>query len=215
MIFSYQPTVSIILATFNRAHYVAHAVQSVVEQTIDDWELLIVDDGSDDATFDVVAPFLAQHSNIRYMKHKNRNAALSRNAGIQASFGQYITFLDSDDRYAPNHLASRLKIMAENPAVDLLSGGFWCEEPTLVKDRDNPKRLINIRECIVCGTLFGKRELFFDLEGFRNVAYAEDTDLWERASLRFVTKKIAAPESYLYQRALDSITLTYQATMNG
>jgi len=209
MMFNYQPDISVILPTFNRAAYLERAVQSVVAQTFTNWELLVVDDGSADNTFEIVAPLLAVHTNIRYMKHQNRKAALSRNAGIQASFGRYITFLDSDDHYLPMHLASRMALMEAMPDVDLLSGGFLCDEPTMVKDYRNLEQLINIRECILCGTLFGKRELFFALEGFNNLDYAEDTDLWNRAAQRFLVHKIVEPKSYMYQRANDSITLNY------
>ncbi len=209
MMFNYQPDISVILPTFNRAAYLERAVQSVVAQTFTNWELLVVDDGSSDNTFEIVVPLLAVHANIRYMKHQNRKAALSRNAGIQASFGRYITFLDSDDHYLPMHLASRMALMEAMPDVDLLSGGFLCDEPTMVKDYRNLEQLITIRECILCGTLFGKRELFFALEGFNNLDYAEDTDLWNRAAQRFQVHKIVEPKSYVYQRANDSITLNY------
>jgi len=209
MRFSYSPEISIILPTFNRAAHLETAMRSVLQQTFESWELLLVDDGSSDETFAQLDPFISASPNIRYMKHQNRNAALSRNAGMQASFGRYITFLDSDDHYLPNHLASRIALMEAMPEVDLLSGGFLCDEPTMVKDCRNPNRMIDIRECILCGTLFGKRELFVALEGFCDLAYAEDTDLWERAANRFSVKKIEEPKSYVYQRAADSITRNY------
>ncbi len=209
MRFSSTPDISVILPTFNRAAHLEKAIESVICQTFKNWELIVVDDGSSDNSFEIVAPLLEKHSNIRYMKHKNRKVALSRNAGMQASFGRYITFLDSDDHYLENHLASRITLMEAMPDVDLLSGGFLCDEPTMVKDCRNLDKMIDIRECILCGTIFGKRELFFAIEGFRDLDYAEDTDLWERASQRFSVKKIENPKSYVYQRASDSITLNY------
>jgi hypothetical protein len=91
----------------------------------------------------------------------------------------------------------------------MLSGGFLCDESIMVRDCYHPDRLIGIRECILCGTFFGKRELFFALEGFRDLAYAEDTDLWERAAKLFSVNKIEEPKTYVYRRADDSITLNY------
>ena len=143
------------------------------------------------------------------MKHKNRKTALSRNAGIQASFGRYITFLDSDDHYLSNHIESRMEILEEHQEIALLSGGFLCDEDIWVKDCYNTDKLVHIRECILGGTFFGKRELFFSLEGFRELDYAEDTDLWERASALFSVQKINDPKTYVYRRAEDSITLNY------
>ncbi|MEI6757333.1 MAG: glycosyltransferase family A protein [Chlorobium sp.] len=209
MRFNCKPLVSVIMPTFNRAGHLEKAVQSVLSQSFDNWELIIVDDGSSDNTFETLEPFIARFPNIRYMKHKNRKAALSRNAGIQASFGRYITFLDSDDHYLENHLESRMEIIETMPDVDLLCGGYHCDENMMVKDCKNPDRLIHVRECIVGGTFFGRRELFIALEGYRDLDYAEDTDLWERASERFTLKKIEEPKTYVYEHSDDSTTLNY------
>ncbi len=197
------------MPTFNRARHLEHAVQSVLVQSFSNWELIIVDDGSTDNTFEIVDRFILHFPNIRYIKQSNRKAALARNGGIQASFGRYITFLDSDDYYMENHLESRITLIENLQDVSMISGGFLCDETMMVKDCYHPDKLISIRECILCGTLFGKRELFFALDGFRDLAYAEDTDLWERASKHFTVKKIEYPKTYVYQRADDSITLNY------
>ena len=209
MRFNYRPDISIIMPTFNRARHLENAVQSVLAQSFNNWELIIVDDGSNDNTFQTLDPFIHKFPNIRYMKQSNRKAALARNAGIQASFGRYITFLDSDDHYLENHLETRFALMEQIQDVAMLSGGFLCDETIMVKDCYHPDQLIGIRECVLCGTFFGKRELFFALEGFRDMVYAEDTDLWERASNLFSLKKIENPKTYVYQRAEDSITLNY------
>jgi glycosyltransferase involved in cell wall biosynthesis len=209
MRFSCKPDISIIMPTFNRARHLEHAVQSVLAQSFSNWELIIVDDGSTDNTFQTLDPFIHKFPNIRYIKQSNRKAAIARNGGIQASFGRYITFLDSDDHYLENHLETRFAIMEETGDVSLLSGGFVCDETIKVKDCYHPDQLIGIRECVLCGTFFGKRELFFALEGFRDMVYAEDTDLWERALKLFSVKKIEEPKTYVYQRAEDSITLNY------
>ncbi|NTU68631.1 MAG: glycosyltransferase family 2 protein [Chlorobiaceae bacterium] len=205
-----RPQVSVILATFNRAGHLDAAIDSVLDQSFEDWELIVVDDGSVDETFSVVDRHLQRHVNIRYMKHRNRHAPLARNAGIQAAFGSYITFLDSDDRYLPEHLQSRIDMLESMPEVDLLSGGFACIGDPWVRDRNDSEKLVHISECILCGTLFGRRELFTDIGGFRDIDYAEDTDLWERAAAKYQLLKIEAPESYIYQRSDDSITGTWR-----
>jgi len=209
MRFNYTPEISVILPTFNRGTYLENAVQSVIAQSVDNWELIIVDDGSSDNTFEALDPYICRFSNIRYLKHRNRKPALSRNAGIQASFGRYITFLDSDDHYLVDHLETRMDILNEYENVSLLSGGFLCDENIRVKDCKNTGKLIHIRECTLGGTFFGKREIFFALEGFRDLEYAEDADLWERAASQFSVKKIEDPKTYVYRRAEDSITINY------
>lgn len=204
--FSLIPEVSVILATYNRAEYLTRCIQSVIEQTYQDWEFIIVDDGSQDHTFEIVNPYLQQFDKIRYLKHKNRGAALSRNAGIKASFGKYITFIDSDDQYLPNHLQSRRDYLKNHPELDLIEGGFQPDRETWVTDYYQPEQKINILDCVICPTFFGKREVFFELQGFQDIIYGEDTDLWERASRKFKTQKIAAPVTYLYTRAADSVS---------
>jgi glycosyltransferase involved in cell wall biosynthesis len=204
--FDIQPEVSIILCTYNRGQYLNQCIDSVINQTFLNWELLVVDDGSDDHTFEIVNPYLHKFVNIRYLKHKNRKLAYSKNVGIQASFSPYITFLDSDDTYAPNHIESRLSYLKSHPEIDLLQGGFFSEEEILVADYYEPGKTINLKECVLGPTFFGKRKVFFELKGFNNIAYGEDTDLWERAEKIFKTHNLTAPETYNYTRAETSIT---------
>ncbi|WP_233258357.1 glycosyltransferase family A protein [[Phormidium] sp. ETS-05] len=204
--FDIQPEITIILCTYNRAKYIKTCLDSVIEQTFTNWELLVVDDGSADNTFDLVNPYLENYGNIRYLKHKNRKLSFSKNVGLQASFGKFITFLDSDDTYKPNHLESRLAYMKANPDLDLIQGGFFSEEEIFVVDYYAQDKTINLRECVLGPTFFGKREVFFELNGFNNISYGEDTDFWQRAEKIFKTKKIRGPETYVYTRAETSIT---------
>ncbi len=207
--FDIHPEISVIVCTYNRANYLNKCIDSVINQTFSDWELLVVDDGSHDNSFDIVNDYLQQHQNIRYLKHKNRKQALSKNAGIQASLGKYLTFLDSDDTYKENHLESRRSYMQSHPDVDLIEGGFFSEEEILVLDYYQPDKTINLRECVLGPTFFGKREVFFELKGFKTIFYGEDTDLWERAEKIFKIAKIRQPETYVYTRAETSVTKTF------
>ncbi|MEH1864963.1 MAG: glycosyltransferase family 2 protein [Nostoc sp.] len=204
--FDLVPEISVILCTYNREEYLNNCINSVIHQTFKDWELIIVDDGSQDNTFTVVNPYLQKFNNIRYLKHQNRKAGYARNAGIQASFGNYITFIDSDDVYKKNHLESRLEYMKANAEIDLIEGGCEIEEEFLVPDYFKPGETINIRECVLGATFFGKRKVFFELRGFNNIPYGEDTDMWSRAEKMFKTQKITEPQTYIYTRAETSTT---------
>jgi glycosyltransferase involved in cell wall biosynthesis len=207
--FDISPEISIIVCTYNRAHYLNKGIDSVLNQTFTNWELLIVDDGSSDNTFEIVNPYLEKYNNIRYLKHQNKKQCYAKNAGIQASFGKYLTLLDSDDSYKPNHLESRLEYMKANPAIDLIEGGFFSDEEILVADYFQPGKLINLRECVLGPTFFGKRKVFFELQGFKHMTYGEDTDLWERAEKIFKTQKIKEPETYIYTRAETSVSKNF------
>ncbi len=202
------PKISIIICTYNRAEYLNACINSIINQTNENWELIIVDDGSDDYTYEIVNKYLTNHSNIRYVKHKNIKLALSRNIGLLLSLGDYITFLDSDDTFKENHIQSRIDFMTLNADIDLIYGGVELNEEIFVADYYNPGRLINVENCVLGSTFFGKRAVFFEIEGFNNIDYGEDTEFLERAEKQFNVFKIATPKTYVYTRAENSISMT-------
>src|SRR5699024_11152760 len=98
-----QPFFSVIICTYNRAKIITRALDSLIKQKDSDWEAIIIDDGSMDNTKEIIQPYLKK-SPIRYFKKEHSGLAHSRNAGIQLTKGKYITCLDTDDEYAPEHL---------------------------------------------------------------------------------------------------------------
>jgi glycosyltransferase involved in cell wall biosynthesis len=200
------PTVSILLCTYNRASFLDRCIESVLNQSNAEWELLVIDDGSSDNTYEIVSKYLSIYPNIRYLKHQNKKLPMARNIGIMASFGLYITFIDSDDLYAPNHIDSRINYMTEFPDIDMIQGGIQFQEEIWLADYYNPGQLINIRECVVGPTFFAKREVYFKMGGFNNLNYGEDAEFWARAKNFFNLQSIYEPETYIYMRADDSIT---------
>jgi glycosyltransferase involved in cell wall biosynthesis len=123
-----KPTVSIIIPTYNRSRLIARAVKSVLNQTYQNFELIIVDDGSTDGTKEVVAGF--NDERIRYVRHeKNKGEAAARNTGIKAAKCNYIAYQDSDDEWLPEKLAKQMKLL-ENapPEVGVIYTGFWKTE---------------------------------------------------------------------------------------
>lgn len=106
--------VSIIMPSYNTASFIAESIQSVLEQSYKDWELIIVDDCSPDNTDDVVKPYLSD-KRIRYLKNeKNSGAAVSRNRALREAKGKWIAFLDSDDLWMPNKLLKQISFMEKN-----------------------------------------------------------------------------------------------------
>ena len=120
-----KPTVSVILPTYNRAHLLDRAIRSVLDQTYQDFELIVVDDGSSDNTEEVVTNFTDPC--IRYLRHEqNRGAAAARNTGIRVAQGEYIAFLDSDDGWLPGKLEKQMKVFGSaSSKVGIVYTDMW------------------------------------------------------------------------------------------
>ena len=116
------PFFSIIIPTYNRANCIGNAIQSVIDQTFTNWELIIIDDGSIDNTKSVIESF--NDERIRYYWQENKQLNGARNSGIQISKGLYLTFLDDDDLYTENHLLIHFNFIKENnnPVAIIHSG---------------------------------------------------------------------------------------------
>jgi glycosyltransferase involved in cell wall biosynthesis len=120
--------VSIIIPTYNRERLISRSVKSVLNQTYQDFELIIVDDGSTDNTGELVAGF--DDGRIRYIRHEqNRGEAAARNTGIKAARYDYIAYQDSDDEWLPEKLARQIELLENaSPRVGVVYTGFWRVE---------------------------------------------------------------------------------------
>ena len=140
------PTVSIVIPTYNTARYISEAIESVLVQTYRDFEIIVVDDGSTDNTYEVIKqrhanntrdvelievtnPFqrtqrtyLTQLTQLIYIHQENGGRASARNTGIKAARGKYVAFLDSDDLWTPEKLEKQVDIMEGNKNIDFLFG---------------------------------------------------------------------------------------------
>ncbi|MCK4529078.1 glycosyltransferase, partial [candidate division WOR-3 bacterium] len=109
-----KPKVSVIIPTYNRVHLIGRAIQSVLEQSYQDFEIIVVDDASTDNTGEVVRSL--KDERIRYIRHeKNKGAAAARNTGIKVARGEYIAFQDSDDEWLPEKLEKQMKAFDNAP----------------------------------------------------------------------------------------------------
>lgn len=113
------PKVSIVLTTFNRCHLLKQAIESVFRQTFQDWELIIMDDGSTDETKQVIEAY-AHDSRIRYVFHSNQGISFSRAKGTQLATSPYVAFLDDDDVYHPKKLEFQVDYLEKNQMVGLV-----------------------------------------------------------------------------------------------
>lgn len=195
------PLISVIVAVYNRSRKLKSAVNSVLNQTVKDFEIIVVDDGSSDHPENYVFRLIKEGFNVKYIKHSNRNTPLSLNAGIRLASGKFITFLDSDDEYLPEHLKKRLNIFKRFKYLDLIHTSAeirGSEENMMVPDARNPGKLIHISKCVIGATIFGKNKVFESLKGFSDI-YGYDYDFIRRCNRIYKTAKFDLP-TYIYNR---------------
>lgn len=202
---NHSPLVSIILCTYNRAHLVKRAIASVLTQSHHNWELIIIDDGSTDDTWQVVMPFVKSNPRITYCYHANTGLPRSRNIGITLASGEYTTFLDSDDEYRDNHLAVRIQAMEHTPSLALLYGGIEYVGPVekqYAPDAQRPGEMIHLSKCYASGTFFARTSVFKKLNGFCNLPFAEDLEFIRRTHKKGL--KIAKVKESTYRYHVDA-----------
>ena len=126
-----RPQVSVVVPFWNASTFLEEAIASVLAQTFESWELLLVDDGSSDGSTEIAKGHAERlPGRIRYLEHEghaNRGVAASRNFGVRHATGQYIAFLDADDVWFPNKLARQTVILESEPGAAMVCGPseFW------------------------------------------------------------------------------------------
>ncbi|MFM8280826.1 MAG: glycosyltransferase family 2 protein [Bacteroidota bacterium] len=196
------PFFSVIVTAYNRGYIIDRALQSLIQQSEHDWECIIADDGSSDEIAEIATSYCKKDDRFRFIHHSHRGQSLTKNAGILASSGLFITFLDSDDEYASDHLKMRKAMLEEYPQVDLLHGGVTIIGDPYVPDMNNPDLHIHLDDCVIGGTFFFKRTSLLNLGGFPNVAYGDDTALFTNAETSSLTIAKTDYPSYIYHREM-------------
>lgn len=196
-----QPFFSVIICTYNRFRLLPRALRSLMVQTEQDFEVVVVDDGSTDRTADVIRSYEPKIRSLKYVKHeKNLGVGAARNSGVQSSIGKFVTFLDSDDEYENDHLSNRKTVLQKYQHVDFLHGGINVVGDPFVVDKDDFSKRIHVSECAVGGTFFIRRDVFDEIGLFKNLSYAEDAEYLERAKLAGILMYETTDATYRYYR---------------
>lgn len=203
-----RPRVSIITPTFNRAQFIGFAVDSVLAQTFDDFELLIVDDGSEDDTVSVLEPY-RMDSRVRYLHQPNQGQSVARNRGLARARGEFICFLDSDDAWTPTKLEQQVRLMDEYPEVDIIHGDeIDIDAQGREVSRKNMRRFSGMiaRELLAdnsvsINTVMVRKHCFEEMGGFsEGRRVADDYDIWLRFAARY--RFLYVPEFFGYYRVM-------------
>ena len=214
------PLVSVVMATYNRTNVIERAIDSILNQTYDNFELLIVDDGCTDGTSQILEKYAAKDKRIVLLRQNNQGLAAARNAAVDKAQGKYIAFMDDDDVSLPNRLEKQVIFLGKYPDYDACT----CEtqkinlteksinnEVTPLFDIDyfpteqgpfnNGK--CNYRwypDCGLGSTTCLTKESFINCNGYRTAGHLiiEDLDFTLRFLRKYKTAVIIGGHLYLY-----------------
>ena len=192
--------VSVLMTVFNTDFFYAkRAIDSVLQQEFQDFELIIIDDGSKENDRESLLNYIEKNEDkISYIRHSNRGQSESINRGVTFSVGEYITIIDSDDQYKPNHLSACLLEINELDLICSTSETIVdSDNDYYVSDKNDLTKLIHLDEVILFGTLFGRKKVFTSID-FKT-GFAADSDFYERAAQLFQVKKLDL-RTYVYHR---------------
>lgn len=187
-----QPLVSVLMPVYNAEKYIASSLKSVFNSYGDNYELVIIDDGSKDSTKDIINKFNREKLNIRYFYKSNSGIADSLNFGLSMSNGQWIARLDSDDLCQPNRFRKQLELVQKSPKIGLVGSAalfidsndnnlYKYHYPESHKELVN--NLLNSKAFFPHSSAFFNKQLVEYIGGYRvRLTGSEDWDLWLRIS---------------------------------
>jgi len=217
------PQISVVIPVYNGEKTIEESIASVLAQTFTDFELIIINDGSQDNTPNIVQQIIQQtiDSRIKLYSYPNRGLATSRNRGITKAQGEYISFLDADDLWTKDKLASQYEALQTHPqAAVAYSGTDWIDEfGNFLKHSSPPSISGNIYGVLLLSNIVGsgsnaliKKEALLITSNFdESLKASEDWDFLIRLAAKYEFVRIDAPQ-ILYRQSPDSMSskLNYQ-----
>ena len=207
------PTVSVIIPAYNALEFLPEALNSVFQQTYQDFEVIVVNDGSLD-DIDRWATTI-DDPRFRYISQENQGSSGARNTGIDSSEGELIAFLDADDLWQPTKLAKQVQSIEEDPNVDLVYTwlALMDEKGELTgkvynhSESGNVWQKLTQRNILECGSIaLVRRSCFKTLGKFdRNLSWGEDWDMWLRIAAKGAFQVIQEPLVY-YRKHSNNIS---------
>jgi glycosyltransferase involved in cell wall biosynthesis len=183
----------VVIATYNYGRYLPLALNSVLAQTFADFEVVVVDDGSNDCTSPVVKPFL-EDARIKYLRTEHVGQPRAKNTGIRAARGRYVAFLDADDLWLPTKLEKQLELFRSDPELGVVyARRLWIDESgRRLRRTERPCHRGDVlaemfwRNFICFSSSVAARSVLEEVGGFdENIPLAIDYDLWLRIALKY------------------------------
>jgi glycosyltransferase involved in cell wall biosynthesis len=216
------PKVSVIIPAYNAMAYLPETLDSVLKQTLTDFEVLIINDGSKDH----IEQWATQITDprVKLISQPNQGVSVARNTGIAQAQGEYVAFLDADDLWDSTKLEKQVRRMEERPEVGLVY--TWT---ILVTEKGEPTEVLvashaegNVWEQLLvqdmmsnCSSAMVRRSCFKTVGGFDpNLSYCEDRDMWTRIAARYPFAVIKEPLT-LYRRHPNNTTKNHKKMLQG
>lgn len=218
--------VSVIMPAYNAENYIGEAIQSVLSQTYDYWELIVVDDGSRDRTPEIVRHWASLDPRIKYFAQPNGGPGKARNLGIQHARGNLVAFLDADDLWLPTRLEAQVGILTVTGADLVFTDGYmfigndWSDETqsfgTITGRFEGREMLPLLFESnrIPMLSVLMRRTVLQEACPFLEDRYCEDYDLWLRLARRGVVFYGMADKLVRYRRHPASATAPHSTKSN-
>lgn len=214
------PTVSVIIPTYNRALMVKDAIQSVLDQTYTDYEIIVVDDGSTDDTSRVINGLRSYSRKVHYIHQGNKGRSAARNIGVRAARGDYIAFLDSDDMFLPEKLHVQVMTLENNLNFGMVYSPVlkMDEHGNILKDIDHgrekltgfiyPELLFIKKNVITIPGVMVRMRVLREVGGFDETMHiCEDLDLWRRIAMHHQILQMKESLAIIRYRPNESLDL--------
>jgi len=219
------PAVSVVMPAYNVEPYIGTAIESVLAQTFTDLELLVIDDGSTDASAEIAGTFALADPRVRLLRKRNGGLSSARNFALRHASGPFIALLDSDDAWDPSFLAAQLDVLRSRPDVAIVTGnardlgGPRDGQPSRPAPDARPApdlaQLIADETSVFIMTVF-RREVYERVGDFdESMRSNEDYDYWLRAALAGC--RFARHDTPLgsYRRRSDSLSASQERMLAG
>lgn len=192
--FNSTPLVSVIVPTYNQASYIDETISSILKQTVSDFELIVVNDGSTDNTLEVLNKWLVQDDRVRVLDQENTRLPGALNTGLEHVRGVYVTWMSSDSCYEPDAFEVLLKGFEEFPKSGLISTHFriFGSREEVIQHNIGTYTLSDMKKGNYVGCSFMFRKECADRVGLFDVALecVEDWDYWIRISQYWPLQKL-------------------------
>tara|TARA_Y100000296_G_scaffold6929_1_gene8308 strand:- start:253 stop:1077 length:825 start_codon:yes stop_codon:yes gene_type:complete len=208
--------ISVIIPTFNRAKLLERAIKSVLLQTYAPSEVIVIDDGSDDDTKEVVSKF----DTVTYLYQDNNGVSAARNKAVHYAKGDWVSFLDSDDEWLPHKLQKQVELLNQLPNLNIVHGEeIWIRNGVRVNQMKKHKKsggdifIPSLKLCLISPSAVMIKRDFLISEGLfkEDFTVCEDYDLWLRLTSRFPVGFVEEPIIKKYGGHEDQLSRKYFA----